>query len=103
LASAFFKPSRYLIGRRAESPASALDRIIKYVPPEGGGKRVVVADETVGVVTNGWPAHFDDPFLDDFMQEVIPSVRESAYRSKLKIISYLGAMTLFRGGPRVFF
>jgi hypothetical protein len=50
--------------------------------PEGGETEAVVAIEIVGVVTRGWPAHFDDPSLKNFLQEVIPSVRESAYRSK---------------------
>jgi hypothetical protein len=80
-----------------------LDRIIKDVPPEGGGTGAVAAGETVGVVTNGWPARFDDPSLEDFLQNVIPSVWESTYSSKQKIISYLGTMMLFRGGLRVFF
>jgi hypothetical protein len=41
------------VKRRAESQASALDRIVKAVPPEGGGTGVVAADESVGVVTDG--------------------------------------------------
>jgi hypothetical protein len=102
-ASALFKPSRYSVRHRAESQVSALDQIIKDVPPEGGGTGAVAAGETVGVVTNGWPARFDDPSLEDFLQNVIPSVWESAYSSKQKIISYLGTITLFRGGLRVFF
>jgi hypothetical protein len=42
----------------------------------------VAADETVSVVTGGWPARFNDPSLEDFLQKVIPSVRESTYRGK---------------------
>jgi hypothetical protein len=53
-----------------------LDQIIKGVPPEGGGTGAVAADETVGVMTSSCPARFDDPSLEDFMQEVIPSIRE---------------------------
>jgi hypothetical protein len=53
-----------------------VDRIIKDVPPEGGGTRVVAIDKTVRVVTNGWPTHFVDPSLEYFLQEVIPSVQE---------------------------
>jgi hypothetical protein len=36
----------------------------------------VTAGKTVGVVTSGWPACLLDPSLEDFLQEVIPSVRE---------------------------
>jgi hypothetical protein len=42
----------------------------------------VAIDETLGVVTGGWLGRFDDPSLEDFLQEVIPSARESAYNSK---------------------
>jgi hypothetical protein len=49
-----------------------VDWIIKDVPLEGGGTGVVAAGEIVGVVTNGWSAHF----------EVITLVWESAYKSK---------------------
>jgi hypothetical protein len=42
----------------------------------------VAIDETLGVVTGGWLGRFDDPSLKDFLQEVIPSTRESAYNSK---------------------
>jgi hypothetical protein len=52
---------------RAESRASALDQIIKVVPPEGGGTGAVAADETVGVATGVWHTHFDDSSLDDFL------------------------------------
>jgi hypothetical protein len=52
-ASAFFKPSRYSARHQAESPASTVDRILKNVPPEGGGMGVVAACKTVGVVTSG--------------------------------------------------
>jgi hypothetical protein len=52
-ASAFFKPSRYSVRCRAESQASALDQIIKVVPPEGGGTGALAANETVGVVAGG--------------------------------------------------
>jgi hypothetical protein len=72
-ASVFFKPSRYSARHRVESQASVVDRIIKDVPPEGGGMGAVAAGETIGVVTSGWPAHFDDPSLEDFLEEVIPS------------------------------
>jgi hypothetical protein len=58
-----------------------MDWIIKDVPPEEGGTGVVVTSEAMGVVTSGWPARFVDPFLEDFLQEVIPSVYESAYIS----------------------
>jgi hypothetical protein len=44
-----------------------LDRIVKVVPPEGGGTGAVATDETVGVVTDDWLAHFDDPSLEDFL------------------------------------
>jgi hypothetical protein len=81
-ASAFFKLSRYSARRWVESQASAVDRIIKDVPPEGGGMGAVAPGKTVGAVTSGWPACFVDPSLEDFLQEVIPSVYESAYRSK---------------------
>jgi hypothetical protein len=81
-ASAFFKPSRYSARRRAETQASEVDRIVKDVPPEGGGTGAVAADKTVGAVTSGWPTRVDDSSLEDFLQEVIPSVRESVYRSK---------------------
>jgi hypothetical protein len=50
--------------------------------PEGGGTGAVAADETVSVVTGDWPARFNDPSLEDFLQKVIPSVRESTYRGK---------------------
>jgi hypothetical protein len=66
-ASAFFKPSRYSIRCWAESQASTVDRIVQDIPPEGGGMIVVAADETMGVVTSGWPSHFDDPSLEDFL------------------------------------
>jgi hypothetical protein len=59
-----------------------LDRIIKVIPPEGGGMGTVAANETVGVAIGGWPARFDVPSLEDFLQEVIPSTQESAYSSK---------------------
>jgi hypothetical protein len=81
-ASTFFKPSRYSARRRAESQASVVDRIVKDVPPEGGGMGAVDAGKTVGVVTSGWPTHFVDPSLEDFLQEVIPSLQKSVYRSK---------------------
>jgi hypothetical protein len=81
-ASAFFKPSTYSARHRAESQASVVDQIIKDIPPEGGGTGVVAAGETIRVVTSGWPTHFVDPSLEDFLQEVAPSVYESAYRSK---------------------
>jgi hypothetical protein len=42
----------------------------------------VATGKTVGVVTSGWPARLLDPYLEDFLQEVIPSVRESMYKSK---------------------
>jgi hypothetical protein len=44
-----------------------VDQIAKDVPPEGGGTGVVAADKTVGVVTSGWPACFDDPSIEDFL------------------------------------
>jgi hypothetical protein len=81
-ALAFFKPFRYSVRCRTESQASDVDRIIKDIPPEGGGTGAVAIDETMVVVANGGPTHFDDPFLEDFLQEVILSVYESAYRSK---------------------
>jgi hypothetical protein len=59
-----------------------VDRIVKDVPPEGGGTGAVAAGKTIGVVTSGWPARFVDPSLEDFLQEVIRSVQESVYRSK---------------------
>jgi hypothetical protein len=42
----------------------------------------VATGKTVGVMTSGWPARFVDPSLEDFLQEVIPSVRELVYISK---------------------
>jgi hypothetical protein len=69
------------VRHQAESQASAVNRIVNDVPPEWGGTGVVVADETVGVVASGWPACFDDLSLEDFLQEVIPSIYESPYRS----------------------
>jgi hypothetical protein len=57
-------------------------QIVKDVPPEGGGTGAVVAGKTVGVVISGWPACLLDPSLEDFLQEVIPSVQKSVYRSK---------------------
>jgi hypothetical protein len=59
-----------------------VDQIVKDVPPEGGGMGAVAAGKTVGVVTSGWPARFVDSSLEDFLQEVIPSVYKSAYRSR---------------------
>jgi hypothetical protein len=59
-----------------------VDRVVKDIPPEGGGTGAVVADETISVVGSGWPMRFDDPFLENFLQEVIPSVWESTCRSK---------------------
>jgi hypothetical protein len=59
-----------------------VDRIVKDVPPEGGGTGAVAAGKTIGVVTSSWPARFVDPSLEDFLQEVIRSVQESVYRSK---------------------
>jgi hypothetical protein len=44
-----------------------LDQIIKVIPPEGGGTGAVAADETMGVVTDSWPARFDDPSIEDFL------------------------------------
>jgi hypothetical protein len=73
-ASTFFKPSRYLGRHRAESQASIVDRIVKDVPPEGGGTGAVAAGKTVGVVTSGWPARLLDLSIQDFLQEVIPLV-----------------------------
>jgi hypothetical protein len=70
------------VRRQAESHASAVDRIIKDIRPEGGGTRAVAVDQTMGVVASNWPTCFDDPSLEDFLQEVIPSVYESAYRNK---------------------
>jgi hypothetical protein len=67
LASVFFKPSRYSVKHRAKSQASALDWIIKAVPPEGGGMGAVAIDETMGVVISGWPTRFDDPSLENFL------------------------------------
>jgi hypothetical protein len=81
-ASTFFKPSRYSVRRRVESQASVVDHIVNDVPLEGGGMRLVATDETIGVVVSGWLAHFDDPSLEDFLQEVIWSVQKLAYRSK---------------------
>jgi hypothetical protein len=80
--SAFFKPSRYSARRWAEFEASAVDRIIKDVPPEGGGMGAMATGKTDGVVSSGWPALLLDPSLEDFLQEVISSERESVYRSK---------------------
>jgi hypothetical protein len=48
-----------------------VDQIINDVPPEGGGMGLVATDETIGVVVSGWLTHFDDPSLEDFLQEVI--------------------------------
>jgi hypothetical protein len=48
-----------------------VDHIVNDVPLEGGGMRLVATDETIGVVVSGWLAHFDDPSLEDFLQEVI--------------------------------
>jgi hypothetical protein len=59
-----------------------MDRIVKDVPPEGGGTGAVATGKTDGVVSSGWPALLLDPSLEDFLQEVIPSVWESVYRSK---------------------
>jgi hypothetical protein len=42
-----------------------VDQIVQDIPPEGGGMIVMAADETMGVVTSGWPSHFDDPSLED--------------------------------------
>jgi hypothetical protein len=81
-ASALFKPSKYSARRRAESEASAVDRIVKDVPPEGGGMSEVATSKTDGVVSSDWPALLLDPSLEYFLQEVIPSVWESVYRSK---------------------
>jgi hypothetical protein len=81
-ASAFFKPSRYLARRRVESEASVVDRIVKDVSLEGEGTGAVATSKTDGVVSSGWPALLLDPSLENFLQEVIPSVQESVYRSK---------------------
>jgi hypothetical protein len=59
-----------------------VDRIVKDVPLEGEGTGAVATGKTDGVVSSGWPALLLDPSLEDFLQEVIPSVRESVYRSK---------------------
>jgi hypothetical protein len=59
-----------------------VDRIVKDVPPEGGGTGAVATSETNGVVSSGWPALLLDPSFEDFLQEVISSERESVYRSK---------------------
>jgi hypothetical protein len=71
--SAFFKPSRYSARRRAKFEASAADRIVKDVPPEGGGMGVVANGKTDGVVSSGWSALLLDLSLKDFLQEVISS------------------------------
>jgi hypothetical protein len=63
----FFKPFKYSVRRQVESHASVVDRIIKGVPPEGGGTGVVATDKTMGVVASSWPAHFDDPSLEYFL------------------------------------
>jgi hypothetical protein len=67
-ASAFFKPSRYSARRRAEFEASAMDQIVKDVPPEGGGMRAVATGKTDGVVSSSWPVLLLDPSLEDFLQ-----------------------------------
>jgi hypothetical protein len=59
-----------------------VDQIVKDISPKGGGMGAVATGKTVGVVTSGWPARLLDPYLEDFLQEVIPSVRESMYKSK---------------------
>jgi hypothetical protein len=67
-ASAFFKPSRYSARRRAEFEASAMDQIVKDVPPEGGGMGAVATGKTDGVVSSSWPVLLLDPSLEDFLQ-----------------------------------
>jgi hypothetical protein len=59
-----------------------VDQIIRDIIPKGGGTGVVAAGKTVGVVTSDWLARFVDLSLEDFLQEVAPSVYESTYRSK---------------------
>jgi hypothetical protein len=56
--------------------------MVKDVPPEGGGMGAVATGETVGVVTSDWLARFDDPSLENFQQEIIPSVQKSANNTK---------------------
>jgi hypothetical protein len=81
-ASAFFKPSRYSARHRAESQASAVDQIIRDIIPKGGGTGAVAGGKPIGVVTSDWLTHFVYLSLEDFLQEVAPSVYESTYKSK---------------------
>jgi hypothetical protein len=59
-----------------------VDRIVKDVSLEGEGTGAVAIGKTDGVVSSDWPALLLDPSLENFLQEVIPSVQESVYRSK---------------------
>jgi hypothetical protein len=43
---------------------------------------IVATDETVGVVASGRPVRFDDPSLEDFLQEVMPSIYKSTFSRK---------------------
>jgi hypothetical protein len=47
-ASTFFKPSKYSTKHQAESQASAVDRIVKDVPPSGGGTGVGLLVKPLG-------------------------------------------------------
>jgi hypothetical protein len=57
-------------------------RIVKDVTPEGGEIGAVATGKTDGVVSSGWPALLLDLSLEDFLQKVISSERESVYKSK---------------------
>jgi hypothetical protein len=78
-----------------------VDQIVKDVPLEGGGTGAVAAGKTVGVVTNGWPTHFDDPSLKIFCNKLYHQYRNQHTEASNRL-SVTKAQGCSSGAARVF-